>query len=125
MPRVEHKKNLFSKEIQDKNQVGEAIIQNLIDDVSSIVSKDEVPHADEYDCDPTYEDQEILVEEVEEQKERVHSPCQHTAISSNISDLLKHNDRIIEDNDYWKFMGPPFYDSSRPGSIVSIRRSDK
>ena len=41
MPHVEHLKNLFGKEIQNENQVGEAIVQNLIDDVSSIVSEDE------------------------------------------------------------------------------------
>ena len=119
MPHVEYAKNLFRKEIQNKNQVEEAIVQNLIGDVSSIVSKDEVPHADEYDCDPTYEDQEVLVEEVEEQKEMVSSPCQHTTISYDISDLLEHNDIIIEDDYCWKFMGPPLYDSSRPSSVVS------
>ena len=65
MPHVEHARNLFSKEIHNENQVEEA------NDISSIV--DEVPHADKYDRGPTCEDQEVLVEEVEEQKERVSS----------------------------------------------------
>ena len=29
----------------------------------------------------------------------------------------EHNDGNYEDDGYWKFMGPPFYDSSRPGSV--------
>ena len=91
----------------------------------SIVSEDEVPHANEYDCDPTYEDQEALAEEVEEQKERVSSPCHHRTISYDISDLLGHDDKIIEDDDYWKFMGPSLYESLRPGSVVSRLCSDE
>ena len=84
MPHVEHARNLFNNETQNENQVEEAIVQDLIDDISSIVSEDEVPHANKYDCDHTYEDQEVLVEEVEDQKEMMSYPCQHTTISCNI-----------------------------------------
>ena len=62
---VEYAKNLFSKDIHNINQIEEA------NDLSSTV--DEAPHADKYDCGPTYEYSEVLVEEVEEQKERVRS----------------------------------------------------
>ena len=71
MPNVEHARNLFHKEIQNENQVEQTIVQYLIVDISSIVSEDKVFHANEYDGDHTYEGQEALVEEVEEQKERV------------------------------------------------------
>ena len=27
--------------------------------------------------------------------------------------------RIIEDDDYWKFVSPSIYDSFRPGSVIS------
>ena len=66
MPHVEHARNLFNKETENENQIEEVIVQDLADDVTSIVSEDEIPDADGYDCDPTYEDQEVLVEEVEE-----------------------------------------------------------
>ena len=56
MRHVEHGRKLFSKEIQNEYQAEEAIIQDLIDDISSTVPKDEVPHVEEYDCGPTYED---------------------------------------------------------------------
>ena len=75
MPYVEHGRNLFRKEIQNENQVEEAIVQDLIDDISSIVSEDEVSHANKYDADHTYEGQEALIEE---QKERVNLFCQHS-----------------------------------------------
>ena len=48
IPHVEYARNLFGKEIHNENQIEEA------NDISSIV--DEAPHADEYDCGPTYED---------------------------------------------------------------------
>ena len=57
MPHAEHAKKLFDKEIQNENQVEEAIVKYLTNDISSIVSENEFPHANEYDCDPTYEDQ--------------------------------------------------------------------
>ena len=53
------------------------------------------------------------------------SPYQHIVISYEISSLPEHNDRNFEDYGYWTFMGPPLYDSSRPGSIVSKLCSDK
>ena len=46
------------------------------------------------------------------------SHFQHTTISYDISDILEHNDRIIEDDDHWKFMGPLLYNSSSPGCVV-------
>ena len=45
---------------------------------------DEAPQADEYDDGPIYEDPEVLVEE---QKDRMSSPFQHTETPYGISDL--------------------------------------
>ena len=50
---------------------------------------------------------------------------QHTTTPYGISYLLEHNDENFEDNGYYTFMGPPSYDSSRQGSIVSIRCNEK
>ena len=47
------------------------------------------------------------------------SPFQHTETSYDILHFLEHNDRTIEHDDYWTFMGLPLYDSSRPSSVVS------
>ena len=66
MPHVKHARNLFSKEIQNEDEVEEAIVQDLTNDISSTVPKDKVLHANQYDCGPTYEDPKVLVEEVEE-----------------------------------------------------------
>ena len=123
IPHVKHARDLFSKETQNKDQVDAAIVQGLTDDISSTV--DEASRPNEYDCGSTYEDQEVLVEEVEEQKDRVISPFQHTATPYDISNLWEHNDENSKDDGYWAFMGPSFYDSSRPGSIVSIRCNEK
>ena len=57
IPYFEYGKNLFSKEIWNRNQIEEA------NDLSSIV--DEALHANEYDYDHTYEYPEVLVEEAE------------------------------------------------------------
>ena len=81
---------------------------------------DEASQSDEYDDDPIYEDPEVLAKEDEEEKDRESSHFQHTTTLYDISDLWEHNDGNSEDDGYWTFMGPPFYDSSRLGSIVSI-----
>ena len=86
---------------------------------------DEAPQEGEYDDGPIYEDLEVLVEEAEEQKDRMSSPFQHSETPYDISDLWEHNDENYEDDGYWTFMGPPFYDSLRPGSIISIRCREK
>ena len=49
----------------------------------------------------------------------------HITISHDISGLPEHANRNFEDDDYWTFMGPPLYDSSRPGSIISKHCNDK
>ena len=51
------------------------------------------------------------------------SPFQHAETPYDLSDIWEHNDMNSEDDGYWTFMGPPFYDSSRPGSVVSIQCS--
>ena len=76
IPHVKHARDLFSKEAKNKDQVEGTIVQGLTDDISSMI--DESPQASEYDDGPIYEDPEVLVEEVEEQKDRMSSPFQHT-----------------------------------------------
>ena len=120
IPHINHAKAFFSKEYQRKDQVEAIIMQVLNDDILSTI--DEASQADEYDDGPIYEDPEFL--EPEEQKDRVISPNQHTTFY-NISYLSKHNDGNYEDDGYWTFMGPPFYDYWRPGSVVSIRCNKK
>ena len=71
-----------------------------------------------------YEYIEVLVEGVE-QKDRMSSTFQHADAPYDLSDLWEHNDVNYEDDGYWTFMGPHFYDSSRPSSIVSIHCSKK
>ena len=48
---------------------------------------DEAPQVGEYDDGSVYEDLEVLVEGVEEQKDRMSSPFQHTETPYGISDL--------------------------------------
>ena len=86
---------------------------------------DEAPQADEYDDGPIYEDLEVLIEEVEEHKDRTSPPFQHIETPCDILDLWEHNNVNFEDNGYWTFIGPPLYDSSRPCSIVSIRCNEE
>ena len=73
----------------------------------------------EYDRTTRNEDQEVLVQEIEEHKEMVSFIYPHATVSYDILGLLEENNRTLEDDDYWKFMGPPIDDSSRPSSIVS------
>ena len=67
---------LLSKESQSKYQVEEVIVKGLTDDILSMIS--EASQADEYDDGPVYDDPEVLIEEAEEQKDRMSPPFQHT-----------------------------------------------
>ena len=39
--------------------------------------------------------------------------------SYDILGILKENGRILEDDDYWKFLAPPIYESLRTGNAIS------
>ena len=73
------------------------------------MSEDEDTPKDEDDGALRNEDQEALVEEIEEHKEMVSFPYPHVTISYDVLARLEENNKILEDDDYWKFMGPPMY----------------
>ena len=102
IPHVKHAKDLLNKEAQKKDQVEATIVQGLIDDILSTI--DEAPQAGEYDDGPIYEDPEVLVEGVEEQKDRMSSFFQHAETPYDLSDLWEHNHGNSEDDGYWTFM---------------------
>ena len=106
---VKNVKDRFSKESKNKYQSEATIFRSLTDDILSTI--DEASQADEYDDGPVYDDPQVLIEEAEEQKDRMSPPFQHTETHWDILDLWKHNDENSEEDDYWKCMGPPLYDS--------------
>ena len=101
-----------------KDLVEPAISEGITDDILSKI--DEASQADEYDDGPIYDNLEVLIKEAEEQKDRMSPPFQYTKTPYDILDVWEHNDENYEEDGYWTFMGPPFYDSLRPGSIIFI-----
>ena len=65
---------MFNKKSQIKAQVEAAIVHGLTDDILSTIDKDS--QANEYDDGPIYDDPKVLIEEVEEQKDRMSPPSQ-------------------------------------------------
>ena len=74
--------------------------------------------------DDEKEDQEAIIEETKEYTELVKFPCPPLTISYDVLDLLEESYENIEENNYWEFLGPLVYDSSRPCSAIMDPSSD-
>ena len=64
------------------------------------------------------EDQEGIIEETKECTELIRFPCPPLTVSYDGLALLEESYKNMEGDNYWEFLGPPAYDSSRPCSIM-------
>ena len=106
IPCVKHAKDLFSKESQNGDQFEATIIQGPTDDI--LITIDEFSQEDEFDGGPIYKDLEFMIEYA---KDRMSSSFQHAKNPYDLLHFWEHNGGNSEDDGYWTFMGPPFYDS--------------
>ena len=63
-------------------------------------------------------DQEAIIEETKECTELIRFPCPPLTVSYDGLALLEESYKNMEGDNYWEFLGPPAYDSSRPCSIM-------